>query len=70
MKTYHIALVVAVLYGLFLSIGYIHTEGYGGMFNEMLVLSGMWWMGGWFQAALENARQEEEEEEDVGPASM
>ena len=65
MKTYHIALIIAVLYALFLSIGYIPKEGYGGMFNELLVLSGMWWMGAWFQSALENARHEEDE--DVGP---
>jgi hypothetical protein len=66
MKTYHIALTVAVLYALFFSIGLIPKEGYGGMFNELLVLSGAWWMGSWFQAALENARHEEDE--DVRPS--
>jgi hypothetical protein len=65
MKTYHIALIASIVYGLFLAIGCIPKEGYGGMFNELLVLTSMWWMGAWFQVALENARHEEEE--DVRP---
>ena len=63
MKKYQIVLTISICYILFMAISVIAKEGYGGFFNELMLLASVWYMGAWYEAAHTSAMMDEEDED-------
>lgn len=62
MRTHHVVAIASVLWIAFITIAEISKSGYSGALSMFSMLAGIWFLGGWYQAAEHKAFLDDEDE--------
>lgn len=62
MRTHHVVAIASVLWIAFNAVAEIPKSGYAGALGMLALLGGVWFLGGWYQAAEHKAFLDDEDD--------